>query len=100
MSPSRPILRLFLINWALGILLGCAFATAMLVFNVSGIGSLIARSDMAVAATLLLYVGFSVTCGGVVCASAVMRMVRDEDLPPSGAAEFAEPAVVRIGARR
>lgn len=100
MSPSRPILRLFVINWALGILLGCAFATATLVFDVSGIGSLIARSDMAIAAVLLLYVGFSVTCGGVVCASAVMRMARDDDHPASGAVECAEPVPVRVGARR
>lgn len=83
MRHNSDVLRLFFINWTLGILLGFSFAAAFLYFDIGGLYSLIARSDMVVPATALLFGGFAITCGGVVCASAIMRMPR-EDEPPAG----------------
>lgn len=84
MKHNGKILRLLFVNWALGIGLGVAFASAVLWFDLGGLYSLIARSSDALVATALLYGGFSVTCGGVVCASAIMRLPQgDEPSPPS-----------------
>lgn len=83
MRHNSDVLRLFFINWTLGILLGFAFAAGILYFDLGGLYSLIRRSDMAVPAIALLFGGFAITCGGVVCASAIMRMPR-EDEPPAG----------------
>ena len=84
MNRPNPLLRLFFINWTLGVGLGCAFATLFLVADIGGLRSLLMRSDMLIAGIALLYVGFSVTCGGVVCASAVMRVPREEQPPQLG----------------
>ena len=79
MKPMSPVLRLFFVNWSLGMALGFAFAAGILWFDLAGIHSLIRRSDIAVPAMLLLFGGFGFTFGGVVCGSAIMRLPRDEE---------------------
>ncbi len=100
MSHNRPVLRLFFINWGLGILLGSIFAAAMLSFNIGGIGTLVSKSEVGYIAVIMLFVGFSVTWGAVVCASAVMRVSRDDSLPPSGLGEIARAVPVKVSARQ
>lgn len=101
MKTLSPVLRLFFVNWTLGVLLGLAFAGAILWFDVAGMFSLIRRSDMAVAATALLFSGFAFTCGGVVCASAIMRLPREEEPKhPAGPPLPAGLVPVRLQARR
>lgn len=87
------VLRLLVTNWVAGVVLGCAFALALLMFDVGGLASLIRSSDSAPAAIALLFGGFSITCGGVVCASAVMigagRDSAPRDHGPTGAVAVA-----------
>ncbi|HRK24592.1 MAG TPA: hypothetical protein PLQ11_06535 [Beijerinckiaceae bacterium] len=99
MSSHRPMLRMMFTNWALGIALGLGFAALMLAFDIGGLWSLIQRSDSGWIAAALLAGGFSVTCGGVVCASAIMRMPREEDDPTPGLPELAEPALAQARRR-
>ena len=96
MMTNRPILRLFLINWAIGIAMGCGFAAGLLWADIGHLRSLILASDMVVPALLLLFGGFSITCGGVVCGSAIMRMAREDDGQGGGLATAADPVPVRI----
>lgn len=97
--PKSPVLRLFIINWALGVALGCAFAGAFLAFDIGGMYSLIKRSELFVPALALLFGGFSITCGGVVCASAIMRVTHETDddhcQPGLGADLVPVPVAVR-----
>jgi len=102
MDRHNRILRLLLVNWALGIFAGVLFASAILGFDIAHIRSLLMKTDFAIQAIVLLYVGLCITCGGVVCASAVMRLpVEDETLPP-GQPVISEATLVEIraGARR
>jgi len=96
MTKSGSVVRLLMVNWALGILLGFAFATLVLVFDLGGIWSLASRSDFALIAFGLLYGGFAVTCGGVVCASAVMRLPVEENDPTPGLPAIAEPSLAHV----
>ena len=99
MSHSRPILRLFIVNWLLGIGLGWIFAAGLLWADIGGLRSLIMASDLPVPALLLLFGGFSITCGGVVCASAIMRMLPDQTQGGSGLTEAADPLPVLVAAK-
>lgn len=96
MTKSGSVVRLLMVNWALGIVLGLAFATMVLAFDLGGIWSLASRSDFAPVAFGLLYGGFAVTCGGVVCASAVMRLPAEDSDPTPGLPAIVEPALVQI----
>lgn len=99
MRHNSAVLRLFFVNWTLGILLGITFAGSLLFYDVGGMYSLLRRSDMMVPALALLFGGFAITFGGVVCASAIMHMPRDENEPQEpGAAAPAGlvPAAARI----
>ncbi len=78
------VLRLFIINWLVGALMGVAFALALLVFDIGGIGSLLDRSDAFWPGLALLVGGFAITCGGVVCASAVMMNAASNGKDRSG----------------
>lgn len=83
MDRHNRVLRLFLVNWALGIFAGFLFASAILAFDIAHLRSLMIKTDFAIQAIALLYVGLCITCGGIVCASAVMRMpAEDTPLPP------------------
>lgn len=99
MFRDRPILRLFLVNWALGIALGWVFAAAVLWADIGGLRTLIMASDIAIPALALLFGGFSITCGGVVCASAIMRVPLQDNDKGAGLAQAADPVPVLVAAR-
>ena len=99
MFRDRPILRLFIVNWALGIALGWVFAAAVLWADIGGLRSLIMASDIAIPALALLFGGFSITCGGVVCASAIMRLPQQDEGTGSGVVQAANPVPVLAMAR-
>jgi len=67
-----PVIRMIVVHWGLGMLLGAITAALILVFDVSGIWTLLKQSDIKWAGILMLVVGFAVTFGGVVSATAVM----------------------------
>jgi hypothetical protein len=104
MLPSdkkNAVLRLFLINWTLGVGLGIVFASLLLFFDIAGLRSLIGRSDLYIQAIALLYGGFAVTFGSVVCGSAIMRLPREDEGPGQpGAAAPADLVPVMVRARR
>jgi hypothetical protein len=79
-----PVVRLVVGNWALGMVLGALLATGMLLFDALGLRTLLWRSDVALAGTILFIGSFALTFGGVVAASAVMRAGQDDDDEPRG----------------
>ena len=78
---SRPnhLVRLMITNWAFGWGVGAVCAVAVLVSNVGGIRELMMKSDLMVQGLALLFVGFGVLFGGVVCATAVMLLPTGEE---------------------
>lgn len=102
MDRHNRVLRLFLVNWALGIFAGFLFASAILAFDIAHIRSLLTKTDFAIEAIALLYVGLCITCGGVVCASAVMRLPAEDDGLPPGKVVVSEANLIeaRITAPR
>lgn len=68
------LLRFLGLNAALGVLVGCAVAAALLVTNVAGIGTLLLDSDTPVLAGFLFFSGFAVTFGSVVAGGAVILL--------------------------
>lgn len=73
------LVRLVIGNWALGWLVGFAFSTIMLLGNVGRLRDLLLNSDLELQGFALLYGGFGLFFGGVVCATAVMLLPTDED---------------------
>ena len=68
------LLRFLALHGALGILVGCGIAGALLVTNVGNIGTLLARSDAPYLIGFLYFSGFAVTFGSVMMGSAVMLL--------------------------
>ncbi len=80
-----PLVRMMIVNWIGGMLVGVICATLLLVFDFAGIRTLLFQSDMAVAGVAMLMASFAFTFGGLVCAAAVMRADDDDDRgPPRG----------------
>jgi hypothetical protein len=69
---ADPVVRLIVVNWALGAILGVVMAGAILLLDVADLRTLLERSDSEWAGALLLFAGFAITFGGVVSASAAM----------------------------
>jgi hypothetical protein len=93
-------------NWIGGMIVGMICAVLLLSLDVAGLRTLLWRSDMPIAATLMLMGAFAFTFGGLVCAAAVMMAGHDDDLgPPRGGrklkfAQRPQLAFVSAGARR
>ncbi|MFO1117425.1 MAG: hypothetical protein U1E28_17230 [Beijerinckiaceae bacterium] len=84
---GNPAVRMIVMHWILGNLLGIAFAGALILFDPIGLRDLLIRSDALVPGIFMLVVGFGTTFGGVVAATAVMLQKKDDDEdegPPSG----------------
>lgn len=75
---SGHLVRLMISNWALGWAVGLAVAGSVLISNVGGIRELMLRSDGMFAGLVLLFGGFGLFFGGVVCATAVMLLPTSE----------------------
>ena len=84
------LVRTMIVNWLGGMAVGIVCAALLLTFDVAGVRSLLWRSDMAFAGTLMLMAAFAFTFGGLVCAAAVMRADDDDDErgPPRGGRKF------------
>ncbi len=75
-----PVVRLVITHWVLGALLGMVCAGAVLWLDVAGLRDLLLRRDGILwEGLVLLFGGFAITFGGVVCASAVMNVSGDDD---------------------
>lgn len=99
------LVRMMIFNWLGGMALGVTFSVAVLALDISGIRSLLWRSDMPVTGALMLTAAFAFTFGGLVCAAAIMMAGDDDEKPPRSGRKYrrnAEPqlAFVTVGARR
>jgi len=68
----NPVVRTIIVHWILGVATGLFCAGLLLGLDPLGFRSLLFRSDALVPGLALLFGGFSITFGGVVCAAAVM----------------------------
>ena len=92
------VVRLIILNWALGMALGVACAGLMLGFDILGLRSLLWSSDIAIVGTAAFVTLFALTFGGVLAASAAMRAGDDDDEPRGGRRSPA-PAAAAVPAR-
>lgn len=79
-----PLVRMMLLNWATGIGVGIILALVVLAVDMAGIRSLMLRSNFVWQSLALLFGGFSITFGGVVCATAVMTLPAEDESKPRG----------------
>ncbi|WP_294541854.1 hypothetical protein [uncultured Rhodoblastus sp.] len=93
-TASSRIVRLMISNWAFGWAVGFAGAGAVLISNVGGIRELTLRSDMMLQALVLLFGGFGLFFGGVVCATAVMLLPTKEENESRGGGGKAAPVLL------
>jgi hypothetical protein len=100
---SKSIVRLVVTNWIIGAALGVLFAALLLWLDVAGLRHLMFRDAATAAAGLaLLFGGFAVTFGSVVCGSAIMAVAarkrsRDDQ---GGAMMPAKPLLSPVVVRR
>ena len=76
---SGRLVRLMISNWAFGWAVGFACAAAVLVSNIGGIRVLMLKSDLMLQGLALLFCGFGLFFGGVVCATAIMLLPTGEE---------------------
>ncbi len=69
-----PLLRLFILNGAMGIAFGIAIAAALFVLDFRGVGTLAWRTEGGFLAFAMICVGLSVTCASAAIATAVMLL--------------------------
>ncbi len=81
---TDPLVRYMIFHWALGMLGGALCATLLLLFDPFGMWPLMHDSGLGVETIFLLYVGFTTSFGGLVCAAAVMFPPKDDDDEPRG----------------
>jgi hypothetical protein len=99
------LVRMMIVNWLGGMVVGLVCAFALLALDVAGVRSLLWRSDMPVVGTLMLAAVFAFTFGGLVCAAAVMMSGDDDRRPPRGGRKLRpvarrQLAFAAAGARR
>lgn len=80
------LVRLMISNWMLGWAVGFACAALVLASNMAGIRDLMLRSDLELQGLALLFGGFGMFFGGVVCATAVMLLPVEEKSDRGGGA--------------
>lgn len=78
------LVRAMIANWIGGMCVGLTCAALLLALDVFGLRSLLWRSDIAVAGTLMLFAAFAFTFGGLVCAAAAMNFGLDDGHEPRG----------------
>jgi hypothetical protein len=83
-------------NWAFGWAVGFAVAGAVLISNVGGIRELMLRSDMMFQGLVLLFGGFGLFFGGVVCATAVMLLPANEEKKSDRGGGKAAPVLLPV----
>ena len=69
---ADPVVRMIVLHWGLGAALGAVTAALVLILDIAHLWTLLQRSDAEWSGALLLFLGFGVTFGGVVSATAVM----------------------------
>lgn len=78
------LVRLYIRHCAIGFATSAAFVALLLWSDVAGLGSLVARSDAALLAVLMLWVMNGIVFAGVQFAWAIMAMAERDDPPQGG----------------
>lgn len=78
------LIRLYIVNVAIGFALSAAFLLALVTLDVAGLRHLILGTDMGALAALMIFLFQGVVFAGVQFAIAVMRMAEDDDQDPRG----------------
>ena len=94
------VVRMLLVNWALGLAVGATLAIGMLAFDILGLRTLLWRSDVAVLGTGLFVAFFAFSFGGIVAATAAMRAGQDDDDEPRGGRRAPALAFATVRATR
>ena len=99
------LVRLYLVNIAIGFGLAAVFVAMILWFNIGNLWHLVTHSDKGWLAVLILWVANGIVFAGVQFAIAVMRMKDDDDDEPRGGhrgrvrRHLPQPVPVRVEAR-
>lgn len=76
----KPLIKLFVLNGAFGAVLGVLFVGLAFAFDLRGLGTLVANSDVAILALVILTFSVSATFAGAAIGTAVMLLPeREED---------------------
>ena len=97
---ERSVVRLIVTNWILGAGVGILFASLLLWLDIAGLRHLMFRGADAAVGLALLFGGFAVTFGSVVCGSAIMAMAREDDGDRGRGEPVLSPVKVRQPNRR
>ena len=92
------LIRLYIVNVAIGFGLSAAFLALLITFDVAGLGRLILGSDMGLVAALMIFLFQGVVFAGVQFAIAVVRMAEDGDDsgPRGGLRQHSDLVPVRV----
>lgn len=82
--PIPKLVRLYMINVAIGFGLAAVFVGLLLWFDIANLRHLVLTSDKGMIAVLILWLANGVVFAGVQFAIAVMRMKDDDDDEPRG----------------
>jgi len=99
---SSRVVRMIVINWIGGAVIGALTAAALLWLDIAGIGSLVSRTSNAAAAIALLFGGFALTFASLVAGTAIMLIPKEDkprDPPGGHGAVTGELAPARVIAR-
>jgi len=94
------LIRLYIVNVAIGFGLAVAFVAGLVLLDVAGLRHLILGSPMGWVAGLMMVMFNGVVFAGVQFAIAVMRMAEPEDTPPGGRRQALIPVKVAVEARK
>ena len=78
------LIRLYIINVAIGFALAAVFVAMLLWFNIGNLWHLVSHSEQGWLAVLILWIANGIVFAGVQFAIAVMRMKDDDDDEPRG----------------
>ncbi|WP_299848423.1 hypothetical protein [uncultured Roseovarius sp.] len=78
------LIRLYIINVAIGFALAAVFVAMLLWFNVGNLWHLVSHTEQGWLAVLILWIANGIVFAGVQFAIAVMRMKDDDDDEPRG----------------
>lgn len=96
------LIRLYIVNVAIGFALALAFVSAIVFFDVGGLRHLVTGSEMGWLAFLMMVVFNGIVFAGVQFAYAVMSLAAPDDAPKGGLKQHitGELARVNVGAKR
>ena len=92
------LIRLYIINVAIGFAIAVAFVVGLVWLDVAGLQRLILHTPMGWVAALMMVMFNGVVFAGVQFAIAIMRMAESEDTPPRGRGQRLVPVPVRVNA--